>query len=39
MVLAEAKVTWQRVPSASWQVACLAPKVRVGSNSIGAKGN
>lgn len=29
VLVAEAKVIRQRVPSAAWQVACLAPKVRV----------
>jgi hypothetical protein len=29
VLVAEAKVIRQRVPSAAWQVACLAPKVRL----------
>lgn len=29
VLVAEAKVIRQRVPSAAWQVACLAPKVRI----------
>lgn len=35
VLVAEAKVIRQRVPSTSWQVACLGPKVRTGlANSL-----
>eukprot|EP00882_Tetradesmus_deserticola_P021137 GHRQ01022876.1.p1 GENE.GHRQ01022876.1~~GHRQ01022876.1.p1 ORF type:complete len:107 (-),score=16.88 GHRQ01022876.1:567-887(-) len=34
VLVAEAKVIRQRVPSAAWQVACLAPKVRLNSKAL-----